>query len=488
MRFISLKVEEGIKYDKFVFSSKTTLIHSKENSQGKTTLIRLLLYSLGYPIPSTKGINFAECITTLDLINEKGKKIRLIRNNIEAIELNYEGHKSIYVLPDDLNKVLKILFQNENLELLENLLGTFYIDQEKGWTLVNRGYVIAHYSFDIESLIRGLNNVKVENLKERIKKIDINIKQYKKIFNVAKYRDQIENIQGNINPENINKFQMQLNSLQIEKKQLKYELNNVLKAERDNESFKQFIENMGLLIKSPKGEEFSLRLDNIRNFDDANNYTQAKKIDLINKIKTVNREINKIKYYIPEENEQINLINTDVDETIKKFSQQLEGISISQTKIRDQLGFLKKQKKEIQNKLYHLTYNVKTNKTIENMFKDYIFYARFLKIENIDRATKAFLFTSNMKELSGADLHKISFAFKLTYISAIKREVNIDLPIIIDSPRSGEIDEDNIALMMNLLNKKFKKHQIIVASIYNYGDFIDKIIEIRKPIIAKTKE
>lgn len=487
MKFVRLRVEEEMKYSEFDFSTDTTLIYSKENSQGKTTLIRLLLYALGYSIPSTKGIDFSKCVTTLSLINEKNHEIRLIREHIDSLELNYEGNNYIYVLPDDLNIILKLIFQNENEELLENLLGAFYIDQEKGWTLVNRGYAIAHCSFDIEGLIRGLNNVKVKELKEKIKKLDNNIKQYKKIFNVAKYRDQIEEGQGSINPESVSKLQMQLNSLRIEKRQLKYELNNILKIEHDNDSFRQFVEDMGLLIKSPKGEKFSLKLDNIENFEDTSDYARTTKFSLINKIKNVNREIKKVRNYIPEETNQISMINNDVDETIKKFSQQLGGISISQTKARDQLRFLQNQKKQVRNELHHLTYNVKTDKTIESMFKDYISYAKFLKVEDTDKATKAFLFTDNMKELTGADLHKISFTFKLMYINAIKREANINLPIIIDSPRSGEIDEENISLMMNLLSEKFKDHQIIVASIYKYGDFINKIIEVHKPIINKIK-
>lgn len=488
MKFVSLRVEEGLKYSKFDFSSQTTLIHSKENSQGKTTLIRLLLYALGYPIPSTKGIDFSKCITTLNIINESDQKIKLVREQIDSLELDYEGTKYIYVLPDDLNIILKLIFQNENSELLSNLLGAFYIDQEKGWTLINRGFVIAHYAFEIEGLIRGLNNVKVRELKEKIKKLDNNIKQYKKIFNVAKYRDQIEKGQGSLNPESANKLQMQLNSLQVERRQLKYELDNILKIERDNNAFKQFIEDMGLMVQSPKGEEFSLKLDNIKNFEDTSNYTQAMKWGLVSKIKDVGREIKRVRNSIPEETNQIDLIDNNVDETIKKFSQQLSGISISQTEVKEQLDFLQKQKRKVNSELHHLTYNVKTDKTIERMFKDYISYAKFLKVEDIDKATKAFLFTDNMKELTGADLHKISFAFKLMYINAINREVGINLPIIVDSPRSGEIDEDNINLMMDLLNKKFEDHQIIIASIYTYGSFIDKVIEIHKPIIDKLKK
>ncbi len=33
-------------------------INSKKNSVGKTTLIRFILFGLGYQIPSTKKINF----------------------------------------------------------------------------------------------------------------------------------------------------------------------------------------------------------------------------------------------------------------------------------------------------------------------------------------------------------------------------------------------------------------------------------------------
>ena len=42
--------------------------------------------------------------------------------------------------------------------MLNNLLGTFYVDQEKGWTILNRGVVIGSNHFNIEELIRGLSN------------------------------------------------------------------------------------------------------------------------------------------------------------------------------------------------------------------------------------------------------------------------------------------------------------------------------------------
>lgn len=42
-----------------------TLITSKKNTSGKTTFIRLILYSVGWNIPSTKKINFSKLVTRL---------------------------------------------------------------------------------------------------------------------------------------------------------------------------------------------------------------------------------------------------------------------------------------------------------------------------------------------------------------------------------------------------------------------------------------
>lgn len=50
----SIRIKNGL-FSRYVeFSDYANLIHSQENSKGKTTLLRFLLYSLGYSIPNTK--------------------------------------------------------------------------------------------------------------------------------------------------------------------------------------------------------------------------------------------------------------------------------------------------------------------------------------------------------------------------------------------------------------------------------------------------
>ena len=52
------------------------LTYSKENSKGKTTLIRFILYALGYQIPATEGIgDFAKFKFVLKIMLLHSKNI-----------------------------------------------------------------------------------------------------------------------------------------------------------------------------------------------------------------------------------------------------------------------------------------------------------------------------------------------------------------------------------------------------------------------------
>ena len=64
MNFKSLEIINGYETKKFKFGKKTE-IYSNINSVGKSTLLRLLFYSMGYSIPSTKKIRFSKLQTKL---------------------------------------------------------------------------------------------------------------------------------------------------------------------------------------------------------------------------------------------------------------------------------------------------------------------------------------------------------------------------------------------------------------------------------------
>lgn len=107
-----------------------------------------MLYSLGYPIPSTKNIRFEACEVESIIECHLGKVV-LQRYSSYLIDMIVNGETKSYILPSDQNRVLSLLFNTENINILNNLLGAFYLDQEKGWTLLNRGKVIGSISFSI---------------------------------------------------------------------------------------------------------------------------------------------------------------------------------------------------------------------------------------------------------------------------------------------------------------------------------------------------
>ena len=111
-------------------------------------------------------------------------------------------------------------------------------------------------------------------------------------------------------------------------------------------------------------------------------------------------------------------------------------------------------------------------------------YATELGVGDEDSIASSYLFTSNLKELSGAVLHKTVFAFRLAYIIEIEKVLGIKLPIILDSPSGKEVDQENIQLMVNILKRDFADNQIIVASIYKYDfdevntiEIINRLVE-----------
>ena len=55
----------------------------------------------------------------------------------------------IYSLPHEHNAFLAYIFDNNKIKVLNNIIGIMYVDQEKGWSLLNRGTVIGRIKFNM---------------------------------------------------------------------------------------------------------------------------------------------------------------------------------------------------------------------------------------------------------------------------------------------------------------------------------------------------
>lgn len=136
MIFKSIRLKEGFFERAIIFSEGVNLIHSEKNSCGKTTLLRFMLYALGYNIPNTRKIKFDRCEVELVIECETVGEILLLRHSDIAIEATVKDQKRTFVLPEQQNDLHTIIFGTENVDILGNLLGAFYVDQEKGWAII----------------------------------------------------------------------------------------------------------------------------------------------------------------------------------------------------------------------------------------------------------------------------------------------------------------------------------------------------------------
>ena len=344
MRLTTLTIKKGFFEKTFSFANNTNIIYSKKNSCGKTTLIRLLLYALGFNIPNTKKLKFNSLEVSLTLNHEVLGNINLIREQQDQIILIHKNKRFTFSLPSEEKNVHQLIFNTENSDIINNLLGTFYIDQEKGWTLLNRGTVIGSIHFNIEELIRGLGNKNSDKLLQKSDSINREINQYKQILNISKYQ---KSIQDEAN-DNITDFDStllnKLEMLRIEYRRLKREKEQIDKLLSDNKNFKTYIESMKLMIRI-NDKVIPLTSDKIEGYNDTIDSLKSKLRFISQDINQVFSKIRKLeKELIPLE-EQDSLFTTQ--SWTRKFNVTLSKLHINQALLEEHIQNLNSQKKNI---------------------------------------------------------------------------------------------------------------------------------------------
>lgn len=461
----------------FDFRSKNTLIYSKKNSVGKTTLIRLLLYSLGYKIPATKGLKFKDLKLSVELI-EKDQKIKIDRMNNQIVTnllpdttLNVES-------TDDMSTLHSMIYNADIPELLNNILGLFYFDQEKGWTLLNRGTVIGGIRFNIEELIEGLDKPSLLELESKKDKLTEEKNIYIQLNKLVRLQEEYTG-KGYSDDKSTLELQDEYRSLKMELQRLDQEIKGYVKIQKDNVGLIKLIEQSGIRV-NVNGKEIPVTRENIVNYNTNQKLLNAQ----LTRKRNFKKEYEKLIYNVREQlNQKLQLVN--VEDQLTKFSNFLsendfntDGITLLISKYTSQIEQLNKKKK---NELYHSDLTIRLYHRIKK-------YSSLLEVEDSIDDGEDFIFTSNLKRYSGAKLHLLVFAFRMALLKEVQKIINITLPIILDSPRTGELDKNNLALMFKLLEKEFPDNQIIVASVISSEDLFElqkweNIIELKKYIL-----
>ena len=445
------------KYDFF----DNTMIYSKENSKGKTTLIRFVLYAIGYQIPATEGIGDFDKLEYEICINNRNKEFIIYRKS-NTVQVSCEEKIYTFILPGEENELHSLIFGIYNITILNNLLAVYYIDQEKGWTLLNRGKIIGNIRFNIEEFIAGISNINIENLLTEKKVLNSEIKKYRYVKNALDINSEFEDEEEQIKEFDTYDMAELLQEQKVNEINLKKVTNQRKKIEeiiKNNSGFAEMIENYGLLV-SHNGEEFILTKDKLGDFDRNQNILKIRLNNLKIEEEKIKSKLNKIIVKINEKN-----VLFTTESLIETLQQNIEssGIDLVQVDkiLRQLINKRNSINKEIKGKL---SFN---NQQLYDFFQTIVKYSEELKITQfISDMTPQYVLTNKLKGLSGRVLAQLCYIFKLSYIKAIEKTFNISLPIIIDSPRTNELSEESTNNMLNILKRDFSNHQIITASIY----------------------
>lgn len=475
-----LIIEEGIDKSDDIFSKNSNLILSDVNSKGKSTFLRLIFYALGYQIPNMKGLDFNQLYTEIH-ITEKNMKYILKRSGDHLILKNNNSELN-FLLPNEHNAMLSYIFQYENISVIKNLLGIIYIDQDKGWSLLNRGVVIGKIKFNIEELLLGLKNINCDKLLAEREKLIDEKKKYESLVEINELSEQAYKENGDIFISDFeNKICSNIKLAKVKIKEIQEDIKSIESILKKEKDLFEFINQMNIVVEKD-GVTIPVTKDTIKWANESHDFLRARKSLLL-------VELNKEKYNIAKLNDQLTQYYSN-NSLLNKLSGESQEIVINRKLSefyvdQDMLtSLINKNSKELKKINKTLKSIIKTNNIFITKIYEHVYeYANKLGISDKMVNKEDFIFTSDLKTMSGAILQKMVFAFKLAFLKVIEEELNTKLFMVIDSPRSKELDDKNFKLLENLICEELKDNQFFVASIYNFK--VDNVIKISQKAIEK---
>ena len=443
------------------FGHQVNIIFSKINSTGKTTLMRAILYTLGFPVPSTKPISFEDYEFNLELSHTNS----LFHVNRKGQVLTVNGQE--FDLPINQRESQMFLFNIGNVEVLYNLLGTFYFDQENGWTLLNRGQVIGGVRFNVESFFRGLKDDESSESYEIVAKINAlskKIAQYKLILNVAEYQ---ATLQKDVEQKlDFQTYHQSLDTTLLERQarlqKLEGEISKLTDVMNNSKRFGDYIETKNVFVNIGDDKPpMRVTKDNLHYYNEVEEINSTRKSILLAERNSLKNEIAEIE---ASQDKQITLDNLPrpEDEMISRLASIQK---ISSVEVKKMLYMYQKEKQNLSKALVGKTNE--NNPWISDAYKIIRNYANEL---GMPADYKIKIFTRDKKAKSGAILHKLVFIYKLAFIKLLSKKLGYPVPIFCDSPSGREVIRETISAMMSILKRDFSEHQIIISSIHKFDD------------------
>lgn len=469
---ISGESQKNYLFDK----KKINLIYSNGiNTRGKTTLIRFIIWGLGFNISLTSEFDSEYAETEIELDNSKISKVIRRWNKVEFYFSDNRHIQKLSILSDSL-KIKKLLFGESNIseDIYSQLIGYFYFEQDNGYKSWNRGNVVQQlnnesvsYNINIEDLLASLNDIDYKSYKNRKRYyttasdatlgLTNMIKSSKNFMSVSDdKREEVKKITDKISS-------LKLKLLRVEEKKSIYTENI-----KDYEAFFALIKKLSLNIKYEDriipvtskniihDDSYSLKLYGYKRYysdieselkDKINSLEQKKEI-LLNLVKKGN---------------QTDLL--DADDNYEKIQKSIisSGIELHESEeVHKQMSKLKKECIDDFEK------SIFSSKDYDNIWNKIVDIAKSMKIKNSKFSdyfdVKDNKIWTKKTPFSGAERTLLVISYRLGVLSFLEKKYKIKLPLIFDSPAYSEMDENNLDLFIKMIKSKFNDHQIIIAT------------------------
>lgn len=475
----SLDIYKGMYTKSFTFGNGLTLICSNGvNNVGKTTLVRLILFALGEEVSMTQGFDSEMLKTRLVVTTDNGRRLTLERED-STITISGDGEPRRFVPSLEAREIKKCLYGIDNGEIADNLLGAHYIDQDRGWTLLNRGKVIGDIRFNIESFLRGLSGGDYYAQLKRLHELDTDIKKYKFFVEAAGYQDQmIETPDAKELSPDKSRDRERLLQLRIQSASLRKRIATIRRAQNDNKRFVDYIVNMGLRVKTDEGDILDITPDNLLYYTDNERFLNGEVLELLTEQKGVDERIADLEARLQEDEGA--LFSTPRVDT-QEFDRQIAGMKLDLPAYEAILSSLKEERSAIKQQMKQ-PFKM-GNKLFDSITNTIDGYCTELGIEEYFRNDPQGFLTNTLKRKSGTNYHLLVFAFRLAYADAVRRICNVKLPLIIDSIRGREMSEENFEKCIGLLERHFTDYQVIIASILAEGISTDRVITLTNKVM-----
>ena len=451
MKIMSLTVSNSKEVAEYNFTEKNH-IFSEKNSHGKTTLIRFLIYALGYDVPITEQIHSGRYDVTLNL-SINGHDIKIVRRGRSYTVFDKDIQVTYSVEKDNLF-VLSKLYGNSNVNILKNLLGCHYIDQESGWVVFNRGTVISGQDLNVDQLVYGLSYVD-ESLFIKIKKITEEIKNYKSLISLYHEQEKLEDYldQNDITSDEMKAVQKQLDSLIFEQQRHKKLRKSLGESLKQNDMLWEYIDSLKMTLVLEDGTRVKITKDNIEGMPESDDFLNASIFEKDVIISAFENQIVELKSKLNEFFCSLDVTKQfKVDGGKKSFHIDIEEVQNNRKLLETQ----KRNLEEIlERELEKSDYQNELNQCLCS-------FAEKLGVK--DLLNKKGIFARDFTKNTGTNKQKLVLSYRLTLLKIVSNYLGIKLPIIIDS-LNRETDKENLDNIRNFISEEFPDHQVILSTI-----------------------